>query len=255
MTRRTDPHSPAAPPRTRRLTAIVRAALLFGTAGGLMACSGEPDRTTDNAAAGSVSEGASPAEARPATRTDTLLIEGVQEPVQAQLFEAEDFPLPFSTYVPADMATELDESERTAHFTAEFGGVRNEDTFVHVYVFPEGTDNQEALALAKGYKSGRGIPVSRGIEIIADELRPPRMDWALKAYRFRYEDHNGWYGGTIGVGLHDGRPFMIVRHYPLEYEEGFQPRADLITRNWQWGDGTGLHLSPPEPPPIVEGIN
>ena len=179
----------------------------------------------------------------------------MSELIQARLLEADDFPLPFSAYVPVDMGSELDESDGTAHFTAEFGGLRNEDAFVHVYVFPLGTDLQRAAAMAKAYKTGRGIPVSQGLEFIADEFVPSYLAWAVEAYEFRYENDRGWFAGTLGVGRHNDRYFMIIRHYPVEYAEGFQPRANVITRSWQWADGSGLNPTPPEPPPIVEGVD
>lgn len=189
---------------------------------------------------------------RPQSLTDTIRIEGMPEEVALRAFEApEGFPLPFTAYVPRDMAAEA--GEGTAHFTAEFGGSRTEDAFLHVLVHPEGTDRQTALAAAKGYKTGRGLPVSQGLEIIADEPRPPHLDWAIEAYRFRYQSGGRWYGGTLGVGRHGGHFYQIVRHYPVEFEEGFAPRADLITETWRWADGGGLRPGPAqEPPPIVE---
>lgn len=167
------------------------------------------------------------------------------EPITVHLHRVDDdFPLPFITYVPEDMAASSEASDSTAHFTAEFGGVRNEDAFVHLYVFPQGTRAQKAIALAQGYRAGRGIPVSRGIEPIAEDLTPPHLEWALEAYRFRYQGEDGqWFGGTLGVSRHDDRYFMILRHYPAEYGDGFGPRANLITENWVWADGTRLDES------------
>lgn len=242
---------PACPP-LRSLTpglVVLGGVLLLGLSG----CGeSSADRSRDVAENGAASDG--PASARADSRTDTLRIEGVPEPITLRLFRADDdFPLPFTTYVPEEMAASTDESEGTAHFTAEFGGVRNEDAFIHLYVFPPDTHLEEAVALAKGYKTGRGIPVSRGIELIADELMPPHMDWAVQGFRFRYEGEDGVYAGTIGVGRHQDRHFMLLRHYPAEYGEGFEPRADLITDTWNWADGTGLSNGPrPEPPPIAE---
>lgn len=167
------------------------------------------------------------------------------EPITLDLYQApDDYPLRFSTYVPEDMDAETDASERTAHFTAEFGGIRNDDAFVHLYVFPPDTPAQEAIALARGYKTGRGIPVSEGIEIIADELRPPELRDALEAFRFRYQGEGGlWFSGMVGVARHQDRHYMLVQHYPVEYGDGFGPRADLIFESWEWADGSPLHGS------------
>lgn len=172
--------------------------------------------------------------------------------IELTLFRADDFPLPFSAYVPGDMAAERTE-ERAVHVFAEFGGQRRENAFLHVYVFPEETGRQEALATAKGYKTGRGLPVSQGLEPVADEVEPPGLEWAMEAYRFRYQVEGRWYAGTLGVGRHGDRYYMIVRHRPVEMGDGFAPRADLIMETWRWADGTGLRPGPAEePPPIVE---
>lgn len=177
---------------------------------------------------------------RPDRLMDTLTVEGMAEPVELRLFSTpNDFPLPFTAYVPEDMAVSADESG-VVDFVAEFGGTRDDDAFMHLYVFPRNTPWQEALATAKGYKTSRGIPVSRGIEIIADELPAPDLPWAEEAYRFRYQSGGAWYGGTLGVGLHGDTPFMIVTHRPVESAEGFQPRAERIRATWRWSDGTPL---------------
>lgn len=177
---------------------------------------------------------------RPERLRDTLRIEGMVEPVDLRLFRTpDDFPLPFTAYVPEEMAVSADESG-VVDFVAEFGGERNEDTLMHLYVFPEDTPWQEAVATAKGYKTSRGIPIGRGIEIIADQFARPDFPWAEEAYRYRYESGDQWYGGSLGVGRRGDRPFMIVTHWPVEYEEGFAPRAEWIRATWRWWDGAPL---------------
>lgn len=178
---------------------------------------------------------------RPAIVTDTLALEGTPEPIELRLHRAQDnFPLPFSTYVPADMSVNTDPEEGTVRFTAEFGGIRNDEAFVHFFVFPPGTPRQEAIALARGYETSRGVPVSQGIEPIAGESTPRHLEWAVESYLFRYQTDGDWYGGDIGVGEHRDRHYMMVRHYPVEYGDGFGPRAHLIVRTWVWGDGSRL---------------
>jgi hypothetical protein len=176
---------------------------------------------------------------RPDGRTDTVSIEGMAEPVELTLFRSpEGFPLPFTAYVPTNMRPEIEDGG--ARFIAAFGGVANPDAFVHVFVFPAGTDRAHALDAARAYETGRGVPVSRGLEPVEDGGEAPRPAWAIEAYRFRYQGVDGWFVGTIGVGEHGGRYFQIVRHYPAEYGDGFPPRADLVLETWRWADGTGL---------------
>lgn len=206
------------------------------------AVAGCADPRSESAEGDESAPAGAPAAERAASRTETLSIEGMPEPLSLRLFQApDDFPLPFAAYVPEDMDPRVDASERTAHFTAEFGGVRNEDAFVHLYVFAEGIPLREAVAAARGYSAGRrGIPVSRGIEAMTDDNPPPDMDWALESFRFHYQGDGPWFAGAVGVGRHDQRHYMIVRHYPVEFADGFGPRAALILETWRWADGSRL---------------
>lgn len=177
---------------------------------------------------------------RPAARTATLTIEGMAEPIELRLFRApEDFALPFTAYVPADLSPEV-EDPSSIRFVAEFGGQRNTDAFIHTFVFPPGTDRERAVNSAIAYKTGRGIPVGQGLDPLERESTPPHPEWALESFRFRYQSGGTWYAGVIGIGTHGDRYFQIVRHWPVEYGDGFPPRADLITETWIWEDGTGL---------------
>lgn len=176
------------------------------------------------------------------TRTDTVLIEGMAEPITLRLFRTPaGFPLPFSAYLPDDMAAAVDPDERTARFTAEFGGARNDDAYMALVVFPAGTTRAEALAAARSYETGRGLPAGGDLDPVADTVVAPDLVWASDGYRFRYESDDERYAGSLGVGRRGDRFFMIVRHHPVEYGDGFGPRAHLITETWRWADGTPLH--------------
>lgn len=211
--------------------------VLLGLLGAPLVGCTPADDAADDPRAGPATE----VEDRPASRTDTVLLEGMAETIELELFRTpENFPLPFTAYVPADMAASADTEDGTAHVVAEFGGVRNEDAFVHLYVFPAGTPWQEAVATARGYEAGRGIPAGRNVEPIAEDLPEPSLDWAGEAYRYRYQAGGQWFGGTIGVGTRQDRPFLILRHWPAEYVEGFSPRADFIMETWRWSDGSPL---------------
>lgn len=173
------------------------------------------------------------------------------EPLRLRLFRSPDgFPLAFTAYVPEAMEPSADEA--SVHFRAAFTGAPDPDAFVHLFVFSPGTDRQTALAYAKGYKTGRGLPVSQGLEPVAAEDPPHGTGWALNAYRFRYQSGGEWFAGTLGVGRHGDRYFLLVRHRPVEYGDGFAPRADLILETWRWADGTALRTgrerdAPPPP--------
>lgn len=184
-------------------------------------------------------------------RTDTLMIEGTPEPMRLALFRSPDgFPLPFRAYVPEDMSAEIEDGDESdaegaaVRFIAEFGGQRNPGAFVHLFVFPPGTDRNRAIAQARAYEASRGVPVSRGLDPLAESGMDADMPWALWAFPFRYQSRGQWYGGAIGVGEKDGRFYQIVRHFPAEYGDGFGPRVELISRTWRWADGTALVPAP-----------
>lgn len=212
--------------------------LLLSAASGCSDRGGQPETRTET-------QPETRTETQPETRTETIAIEGMQEPIALRLFRPpDDFPLDFTAYVPEDMEPQAGPGDRAVRIAAEFGGVRNERAHVHVYVYPEGTPFQEAVALARGYTAGRsGIPVGHGIEPVTDESPPPEQAWAAESFRFRYQDDGDWYTGTLGVGRESGRHVMIVRHYPIEYADGFGPRADLIIETWRWADGSRLRAS------------
>lgn len=199
------------------------------------------DRDAGDGAAGG---GSDEAGSRPAAMTDTLMIEGMPEPIVLRLFRTDaDFPLPFSAYVPEDMSPEAGEDAddgSSVRFVAGFGGARNDRAFVHLFVHPNGTDPQQALGVVRAYEAAAGIPVSEGIEPLGESDARARMPWADHAYTFRYQAGGTWYLGAIGLGSHSGRLFHVVVHHPAEYGDGFAPRAGILLDTWRWADGAPL---------------
>lgn len=183
---------------------------------------------------------------RPERITDTVMVEGMPETMQLRLYRTpEDFPLGFSAYVPEDMQPEgsAEGGGASVRFVADYGDDEDAETqqaFVHLFVFPPGTDANAAIGSARGYTASRGVPVSMGIEPLGGEGPAVTPPWAFEAYRFNYEVEDRWFNGTIGVGEHEGRLFQLVVHYPEELAEGFEPRAELIRRSWRWADGEQL---------------
>jgi len=237
----TDPTAPhTTSPRFAVYIALSVALVLGGCAGPGDQADGTQGAGTDETAGGAPTA----REARPARTTDTIRIEGMGEPIELRLFEApEDVALPFTAYIPDDMAAEVGDGG-SVDFIAEFGGIRNEDAFIHFYAFPEGTPWQEAVATAKGFKSGQGIPVSEGLEPLQDDIpRPDGLGWAEEAYRYVHQSGGELFGGRLGLGIWDGRAFMIVTHRAAEYAEGFDPRARLVLESWRWADGSPLSLA------------
>lgn len=115
---------------------------------------------------------------RPDTIVSTIPLEGMDEPMTFWLYRSPPtFPLPFSTYVPTDMAAEpvaADEAD-AVRFVAEFGGVRNEQAFLAVVALPDEYDRAAAQALARIVAQRYGV---ERVERAPDA--PPRYRWSLE---------------------------------------------------------------------------
>lgn len=206
-----------------------------------VACA-EPRGGGDASGAQSTAAGrrAAPLPFRPDTLHSTITLEGMDEPMTFWLYRSPPtFPLPFSTYVPTDMAAEpvaADEAD-AVRFVAEFGGVRNEQAFLAVVALPDEYDRAAAQALARIVAQRYGV---ERVERAPDA--PPRYRWSLEEWNFQRELPGGGTAiGTGALGRHGGRYYYVVTHFPEEYADGFGPRATRILDEWRWEDtGEGL---------------
>lgn len=167
---------------------------------------------------------------RPDTLRDTLTVEGTAQPVVLRQYRTPPgFPLPFSTYVPADLVPEAASSAEggTVRFVASLGGRRTDSAYVAVRVHPVDV-NEEAARRALGSATGGSAPAA------PDQQRYP---WALAEY-------SGSTGATVARGIlgrHEGQFFHVLIRYPAELGDGFAPRAALLLEHWEWeGAGGGL---------------
>lgn len=185
--------------------------------------------------------------AAPPLRSDTIhstiSLEGMDEPMTYWLYRSPPgFPLPYSTYVPTDMAAgpvAAYEAE-VIRFVAEFGGRRNEQVFLAFAVLPEGVDQDAALALARDAAERAGASLT---PTALDQ--PRRFSWSVEEWTFTRRLPNGATAfGSAVLGVRHGRYFFIVTHFPGEYGDGFGPRAARILDEWRWED-TGEPLQSP----------
>jgi hypothetical protein len=191
----------------------------------LAACGGDPDPAPEPAP-----PAAQPAEARPAERSEQVLIEGMPETLVLRLYRAPDgFPLGFGTYVPDDMQPEpVSSGEGDAiRFVAHFGGQRNERALLSFFVPPEGTTREAAQQLADAIASTQRTPTGT----------KQWYDWSVYERQYRGP---GDVVGQVMVGEHRGRPFVVSAEHPAEMGDGFPPRARLILEHWRWADGETL---------------
>lgn len=165
----------------------------------------------------------------PAEKDGTIKIEGMDESIKLKLF---DHPK-YVTYHPEEMVAEpADSGEGDAvSFIANFGGQRNENAFVHFFLYPEGTSEEDALFAASGLAEQLGS----GVEEVAKEDR--YYDWSLSQYAGIVDDISI----TISVGKHGDQLYQLLTHYPVEYGDGMGPRVNLILDELIWkDDGKGL---------------
>jgi hypothetical protein len=182
--------------------------------------------------------GSEPERMQDAILHDTILLEGVPEPVELRHVQAPDgFPMPFSTYATPDFAVEAGEGEGevpTVRFVAEFGGARNDEAFLEIAAHPPGTSRAEAEARAMATLEGPAEPVPE---------QERRRGWALAEWRLRDGAAPGSGEariGRVGLGTREGRYFHVLTRYPAEYGDGFGPRAASILDHWRWNDDTPL---------------
>lgn len=167
----------------------------------------------------------------PEEKIDTLQIEGQSEPVTLQLYRNPD--LPVVTYVPeGDFdAQVVGSSEGMAiHFTATFGGVRNEDASMRLFFPSEFSNLNDPAQLQALVEEPDGIAEIEGFALqeATGETPCPRAEhaWTIRPEADRT--------GFMCISSRGERWFLVIAAYPIEYSEGFGPRAAIVLRELQW---------------------
>ena len=209
-----------------RLALLLAPLLLFGCADGPDAPASTDDASAEPTVAASgadtADDGSPPAApaSRPETVTDTISIEGMDEPIDLRLVTVEDEPLPFSTYVPADWSDEtVSSGEGTA---ARFAtGATGSQGVVTVFVPSEPNREMiDEIARAVAESSGNAQPLE------------PYEPWVRSGYTFEGDGQTG----QVRIGEHAGVPFYVVTQFPYELGDGFAPRAALVLDRLRWAD-------------------
>jgi hypothetical protein len=178
--------------------------------------------------------------ARAETRQDTVYIEGMPEVSTARLLHATELDPPFSTYVPAGIAAAAEAAgdSGAVRFSAAFTGEADPNAYMHVRLYPVGTNLLSAREVVAGFLRSRqpqDDPVAGTDVDAAQRLDPPA--WGLEAHRFDYAGEGGrHYVGRITLAQHGPRFFHVLVHYPAEYGDGLSPRLDYILEHWRWED-------------------
>lgn len=168
---------------------------------------------------------ASPME-RPETVQDTIIVEGMDEPITLRLVRFTDVPLPFSTYVPEDWTTDVlgsDEGVAAQMTTGEPPYQGRLTLFM-----PSGEPTvEEIVELAQSVADSYGN---------AQPMEAP-ADWVRRGLTFR----DGETIGTVQVGVHNGNPFYLLEAFSAEMGDGFGPGSAVALARLRWeDDGSGL---------------
>lgn len=167
---------------------------------------------------------------RPATITETVSVEG--EPVEVELQLFDQAALPFTTYVPEDFTAEPSSSSEGEGVRFYFSptGTPDENAYIHIF-FPADAPSSEAVA--EMLTGEQGLLVTNGWQVI-DRSEVTSYPWAKEKIAYQESTAEGVYTGTVFVGEHEGQAFVAFTHYPLEYGDGFEPRAAIVLENLEF---------------------
>ena len=186
---------------------------------GMLACNSR-ETSTENAApvqeADSALNTEKDREALPKTIQDTLMLEGMAEPVSMNLYNTpEGFPLSFHTYLPENFTHEA-LSSPTAE-TIRFSMGEAQISFV---VLPANTGRSKAQSVAKASLGKANIQSCRS-----------SYDWQWECL---YVAGKGAQVSRVLLGEQQGRQFYFLISYPAEYGDGLGPRYARVLEEWKF---------------------
>lgn len=201
----------------------------------LAACGGEADVQP----AGDTTAVVQPAPRYPASKSDTLYLEGMPEPVTLKLFDEPG--LPFVTYYPSTtITTQTTSSDEgiLARFNAAFGDTEEPEAHLQFF-FPSPEAGLYSVQAMQDLVTG--LIESNAWRLTEDPAAPPPCPWAQAQYRFAAPDTAEAGSGFACIGVREGWPFYVLTYVPEQYAEGFGPRMRVLLRAFRWrDDGTGL---------------
>jgi hypothetical protein len=175
-----------------------------------------------------------PTKGLPNTKTDTIILEGMEESFQFTLHHSQ--ALGFSTYIVDDMVVEEASSgEGDAMIVfANFAGKRNEDAKVQIFSKSEGAN----ATIEEQAEFAREVVISNDFEIKQrSDKSTNRFDWSEVEFDISQNGSNYSILGTVSVFQHGDRVYYAIVQYPEDYEEGFIPRVVKMFDDIVWYEG------------------
>jgi len=108
-------------------------------------------------------------------------------------------------------------------------GTPDEQAYVQVF-FPNETIS--ANELTNQLTAPDGLLATNNWQVTQSE-DAPSYDWARSTLNYDQPDSPDQITGRIYVGEHEGKAFLVYTHFPIEYAEGFNPRANLILESFE----------------------
>jgi hypothetical protein len=165
---------------------------------------------------------------RPTTKTATITIEGEQNSITLKLYD--QYSNLFTTYYPKkDFLPEaVSSGEGTGvRFIANFGGNRNQNAYVSVSFL----NSFKTLEQLRNFVSGNnGLIASNKWQVVSRTRNTPYR-WAKEKIVFNKKQGTQNITGTVYLGQQKDKVFYVMTHYPVEYGDGFPPRANFILQN------------------------
>lgn len=163
-------------------------------------------------------------------KTATISVEAEKNTINLKIYQEKNL---FSTYFPeADFLVQTQDINkvREVKFIANFGGIKNENAYIK-FVF---NNDLKTLAEVKNFINSKdGIIASDKLQIV-NLSSTVTYPWAKEKINFSISKGQEIFG-DIYIGEEKGKAFYVITHYPAEYGDGFEPRADLILSNLEIG--------------------
>ncbi|MES2766219.1 MAG: hypothetical protein V4642_10140 [Bacteroidota bacterium] len=163
-------------------------------------------------------------------RFDTILIEGKREAVKLTSYNEPNYGV--KTFIPGrDFIPEPSASGEgmSVNFIANFGGRKNPNAHVNIF-FPAGNPGLDQL---RDMTIGpQGLLAENKWRLIrSDKKAKMPYSWAQEQYVFQHKDGDQYSSGSVIIGESAGRGMQIIVEYPVEYAEGFMPRAGILLKH------------------------